>query len=398
MSNTAKHSTQIREKTGQRSLPLTLENTAIAAFILVSVGVYILSVQNINLQQMTDVGLVSVLPWTMYVSMICLCAAFFLTLRQKALNQPLLLLEVVLLIVMLYGVTVPIEETPRFNVTWRHAGLVEYVQRNQIIQPSRDAYLNWPGFFILSAFVTEAAGLKSILDLAAYASVFNNLLYLGALLMIFRSTTQNRRLAWFAIWLFFITNWIAQDYYSPQGLNFFIYLTILGILLTWFQDVPGKRLLGFLSRPRFLRFLADFPAPASPAPDLLSGPSLMIVVCLLLLTAFSVSSHQLTQFAILFCATALTLFQFNSFRSYPMIVALLIAVWMIAMATVFLKGNINSMLLDIGHIEEAFHQGVSQAHGRQPGAYFDRPFSIAVYDGGLGAGCRRDIPSFSQCL
>jgi hypothetical protein len=78
------------------------------------------------------------------------------------------------------------------------------------------------------------------------------------------------------------------------------------------------------------------------------------------LVVFSVSSHQLTPFAILFCITALTIFQFNSFRNLPFIIGLLIVVWMVFMAASFLKGNLTSMLQDIGHIEEAFHQGVTK--------------------------------------
>jgi hypothetical protein len=251
MINTAKVTLQIREKIGQNSNALVLEFAPIVSSILISVGLYLSSIKNVNLRNMTDIGLVSVLPWPIYLSILFLCVGFILTLKQKTLQEPVLFLHIFLLILMLYGVTLPVEEAPRFNVTWRHAGLVDYVQRNEAIYPSSDAYLNWPGFFILSAFVAEVAGLKSILRLVPYASVFNNLLYLGALMMIFRSTTRNRRLAWLAIWLFYTTNWIAQDYFSPQGLNYFIYLTILGIILRWFQENPGTRFLEKLARLRF---------------------------------------------------------------------------------------------------------------------------------------------------
>jgi hypothetical protein len=358
--NTAKVTLQIREKIGQNSSLLVLEFAAIASSVLISVGLYLSSIKDIHLLNMTDLGLASVLPWSIYVSILFLCLGFILTLQQKTLREPLLFLHVCLLIMMLYGVTLPVEEAPRFNVTWRHAGLVDYVQRNEAIYPSSDAYLNWPGFFILSAFIAEVSGLKSILRLAPYASVFNNLLYLGALMMIFRSTTRNRRLAWLAIWLFYTTNWIAQDYFSPQGLNYFLYLTILGIILSWFQENPGTRFLEKLARVRFLKFLS-IPTPTKKRiPKTPTTHPLALPLCLLVLIIFSVSSHQLTQFAILFCVTALTLFRFNSFRNLPFIIGIIIAIWMIFMAAAFLKGNLTSMLQDIGHIEEAFHQGVTK--------------------------------------
>ncbi len=314
MINTAKVTLQIKEKISQTSHPLVLEFAPIVSSILISVGLYLSSIKTTNLRNMTDLGLVSVLPWPVYVSILFLCVGFILTLKQKTLREPVLFLHIFLLIVMLYGVTLPVEEAPRFNVTWRHAGLVDYVQRNEAIYPSSDAYLNWPGFFILSAFVAEVAGLKSILDLVPYASVFNNLLYMGALMMIFRSTTKNRRLAWLAIWLFYVTNWIAQDYFSPQGLNYFFYLTILGIVLCWFRGNPSKRLLEAFARPRFLRFLSA----SVPSKDrrfmITTDRSVALAICLLILVSFSVSSHQLTPFAILFCVTALTWLQFSSIR------------------------------------------------------------------------------------
>jgi len=383
MINTAKVTLQIREKISQNSDSSVLDFIPILTSALISVGVYVASIKNMNLRNMTDIGLVSVLPWPIYVSLLFLCVSFFLTLRQKTLREPILFLQMVLLIIMLYGVTLPVEEVPRFNVTWRHAGLVDYVQRNETIYPSTDAYLNWPGFFILSAFVAEVAGLESILDIASYASVFNNLIYMGALMMIFRSSTDNRRLAWLAIWLFYLANWIAQDYFSPQGLNYFLYLTILGIILCWFRGSPSKRLLKTLARTRFLRFLSTALPSRAMMAHVTTDRSMALAICLLTLVAFSVSSHQLTPFAILFCITALTIFQFNSFRNLPFIIGLLIVGWMVFMAASFLKGNLTSMLQDIGHIEEAFHQGVTKRmHGSDGHAFivrFRMMFTLGIW-------------------
>src|SRR5688500_1357176 len=131
MINTAKVTLQIREKISQTSNPLVLEFAPGVSCILISVGLYIFSIRSVNLLNMTDIGLVSVLPWPIYVSILFLCVGFILTLKQKTLREPILFLHIFLLIVMLYGVTLPVEEAPRFNVTWRHAGLVDYVQRNE---------------------------------------------------------------------------------------------------------------------------------------------------------------------------------------------------------------------------------------------------------------------------
>jgi hypothetical protein len=370
MINTAKVARQLREKIVENSHPLVLEFAPVAFSIVLSVVLYVSSLRSINLLDMTDLGLVSVLPWPFYLSLLLLCAGFILTLKQKTLREPLLFLHVVLLIVMLYGTTLAIEQAPRFNVTWRHVGLVDYVQRNQPVNRSSDPYLDWPGFFILSAFVANIAGLKSILGVAAYAPIYNNLLYLGALLMVFRSTTRNQRLVWLAIWLFFITNWIGQDYFSPQGLNYALYLTILGIILLWFQEYPSERFLKILAWPRFLRFLSPSGSSREQLPSVTSRRRLALSIFLVILVAFSVASHQLTPFAILFCVTALTVFYLNSFRALPLIIGLLIGAWIIFMARAFVTNDLVSLLQHSGHIQQALNQGLLSRLAGSPGHVF----------------------------
>ena len=41
-----------------------------------------------------------------------------------------------------------------------------------------------------------------------------------------------------AAWLFAAADWVGQDYFSPQSLNYVLYLTFLAILVNWFTD-PG---------------------------------------------------------------------------------------------------------------------------------------------------------------
>src|SRR6266487_849605 len=110
-------------------------------------------------------------------------------------------------------------------------GTLPDIMRTGSVDPGLDAYFNWPGFFVLSAFVTQIIGYHDILPLAAWAPVFFNLIYLGPLYMIYTSATTDKRLVWLGPWFFYLTNWIGQDYFSPQGFNFFLYLVIIATLL-----------------------------------------------------------------------------------------------------------------------------------------------------------------------
>ncbi|MDP9472231.1 MAG: hypothetical protein M3Q71_16455 [Chloroflexota bacterium] len=189
--------------------------------VLSAVGLWLGSLGRVDLDQMTDVGLISVLPAPMFVALMVLTTGYVLALRERPLRIPILLLHIAALIFMLYGVATLLEDVPRFQGGWKHAGVIDYIIRTGDVDPRIDAYFNWPGFFILGASVTEVSGFQSPMSLVDWAPVAFNLLYLGPLWMIFSSMTNDRRLIWLALWFFYATNWIGQDYFSPQALNYF---------------------------------------------------------------------------------------------------------------------------------------------------------------------------------
>src|SRR5450432_3677127 len=170
---------------------------------------WLLSLRSIDLGKMNDLGLVSVFtPLTLF-SLVLLLLSFFLALRQQPLNTYILLLHVLLLIFMLYGVTSLLEAEPRFSVVYRHAGFTEYIMRHGSVDPGLDAYFDWAGFFIFSAFLTKIAGYSTVLSYAAWSPFFLNLIYFFPLYVIFSTATNDKRIIWFATWFFYLTNWIG---------------------------------------------------------------------------------------------------------------------------------------------------------------------------------------------
>ena len=149
---------------------------------------------------------------------------------------------------MLHGATSLIDEEPAFNVVWRHAGVTDYVMTTGRVNPDIDAYFNWPGFFILAALVTRTAGLDSALGLSGWAPVAFELLYLPALVVISRAFTADRRLAWVAVWLFYVTNWVGQDYLSPQAMGYLLYLAMVAVILTALSRRAAPDLAGWRER------------------------------------------------------------------------------------------------------------------------------------------------------
>lgn len=344
-------------------------------FVVVPIGTFVawlLSLQGITLRQMDDLGLVSVFSPITLFALALMMVSFCLSLQRPQLRTPILLLHIVILIFMLYGVTALLEEAPRFNIVYRHAGYTEYIMRTGTVNPYLDAYFNWPVFFIASAFLTRIIGYPDILSYAAWAPVFLNLIYLGPLFLILSTATTNKRLVWLALWLFYLTNWVGQDYYSPQGLDFFLYLVIIGMLLHWFR-VPASakhtaRWDGLLSHvPPFVRrgynWLATPDAEIKPVQPGLRRALLAII---LIIFAFVVSSHPLTPFFILASVTALAVFRRCIPLWLPVVMAIMMTAWILLMTQAFLAGHLSWVTGGIGQFTSIFSSNVGSRVSGSP--------------------------------
>ena len=335
------------------------------AFTFGAALLWALSLREIDVSRMNDLGLISVLPPQVSVALLVLTVAFCLMIRQTPLRVPVILLELIVLVFILYGTVILVEEVPRFSSTWRHIGVTEAIMRTGHVDPKIDAYFNWPGFFTLNALVTEVAGFKSALSFAAWAPVFFNLLYLGPLLMICGSATEDKRVPWLGVWFFYLGNWIGQDYLAPQALNYFLFLVIIGILLKWFKvtSTPRASGVGFRGLWPPWRIMGKITEWLKPT-DIQNAPSnptqraglIAIVVTLFIVV---VSGHQLTPFAALACVIALVLFERCTVRGLPILMAVIIATWISYMAVSYLAGHLSTLTSYMGEVSGAVGANVT---------------------------------------
>ena len=117
---------------------------------------------------------------------------------------------------------------------------MEYIGRTGETLPILDARIAWPGFFALFAFVTKAAGITDLTTILQWTPLLSNLLYLLPFVLILRQVVATTRARWFAALLFVLVQWIGQDYFSPQGFTFALYLAFVAILLRWFGRVEPR--------------------------------------------------------------------------------------------------------------------------------------------------------------
>ena len=160
-----------------------------------------------------------------------------------------------------------------------------------------------------------------------------------------RAATVDRRLIWASVWVFYLANWIGQDYLSPQGLNYFLYLAMLAMLLTFFRRGAatefGRSRLAEWTR----RVLRDRPAPYVPRRQ-----RALLVFAIVVIAATTVASHQLTPFAILMAVAVLSLARRTSARGLTVAFVVLTASWLLVVAEPYLAGHVETLKAQVGDV------------------------------------------------
>ncbi len=294
------------------------------AALAVAMLAWIISLRDVRLDAMNDLGLLSVLPVTFYVSLGVLTVSFIALLHRGRVGDVVLYSHVGALIIIIHGTPAILYSTLRYSWAWKHVGIVDYIQRNGTVDPdiaTLDVYHNWPGFFGASAIISDLSGIDTR-SIATWAPTAFSLLDLFALVFVFRMLGTNRRALWLAVWLFFVTNWVGQEYFSPQAMSYFLYLTLVGVALAFFAR-DGRRIA--------------HQAPTW-APWLLSIGLIVAVV----------SSHQLTPLMIVVVLGGMSVLRIARTGWLAVFTALFAVLWMLGPADSFFTRNISETLAEVG--------------------------------------------------
>jgi hypothetical protein len=306
-------------------------------FAVVAFWLWAGALGGIDPRQINDLGLVSVLPWQAIASLFLLTGSFCLLLHCRPFNVLVGVLHVVLLVLMLYGMTTFIEDVPRFAVSLRHAGPADYIVQHGGLDGGVDAYFNWPGFFALAALFTKVTGLGSAIQLAGGAAIYFNLLYVAAVGMLLRSATPDRRVIWLGTWIFAVSNWVGQDYFSPQALSYFLHLMVLAILLSWFRHERYRSADGDA-------------ADAALLPSATVAERVGFLAIAILLYAALVPTHQFAPLVTLFGVLALVLARRTTARGLYVLFAVLLLGWVTFAASDYLSGDLGRITSDVANV------------------------------------------------
>ncbi|MGW2470165.1 lipopolysaccharide biosynthesis protein [Streptomyces bauhiniae] len=289
-----------------------------------------------DLDRMGGLGLVSVLPLTTLAGAALLVTVFAALLRLRREHRALLLLTLVATVFSLHALPAVIESAPRFPTAWQHLGFLDHIDRTGSTVPDLDARWSWPGFFAVTAFVAQACGVSDFTEVIRWWPTAIQLAYLAPMFLLTRSLRASWRARWAGVWLFALSGWVGQDYFSPQGFTYLLYLVFVAILLVWFR---APHMIWSRFRPG--------EAEVEPT-DRRQRVVLLLVLIALFLAC--VPAHQLTPFVMLGVLAALVLLRRCELRGLPLLFAVVVAVWVGFMAEPYWSGHFDELFGGLGGV------------------------------------------------
>lgn len=264
-------------------------------------------------------GLINGLPVTFFIALGFLTIASVILWVSDENGGKLPFLQLLILVSALWLVPVVIDGSPPFlDHAYRNLGMTDYIVRQGYFNPSILWYQLWPGAFILSAMMSEIGSIN-FQPVMIFFPFLMQLLYLLPLYVFLKNTLGEARSGyrWAGCWLFYLAEWVGQDYLGPQGIALFLFLTILALI-------------------------------TSPSLQQRNAKSFALLSLAVIVFAVLVVTHPLTALVALCILAAFWLIR----RSKAMAVAIIISVALLALWT---------MVETPGFIETRLERGIEEA-------------------------------------
>ncbi|WP_406288141.1 glycosyltransferase family 2 protein [Embleya sp. NBC_00896] len=305
----------------------------------------------VAVDRMRGLGLLDVLPTLYWCALGLLVAGFAATLLDRTARTWRHALYTVALVTMLHATPAVLYEHLRYAWAWKHVEVVDQFLRNgRTLSDAGELtpYHEWPGFFSAAATLVRACGVPDALAIAAWSPLAFDLVLIGPLVLLYRTLTRNRRIVWAAVWIYFCTAWVGQDYFAPQTFAFVLYVSILALAL-----------------------------------DRTRRPLATLGLCTPLVLAV-VTSHQLTPVMVAVAALALTCSRAHRRVALPLLALTAAAAvgWDLTVARPFVFDQLGLAVRQFGDFEANANAGMVDLGAAEPGqvlvARVDRALTAAV--------------------
>ncbi|MFE5855160.1 hypothetical protein ACFQ61_18365 [Streptomyces sp. NPDC056500] len=306
----------------------------LAAPLAVGLVLWAVAMALTDTSNLTDYGLVPELPIIFWVGLATLTVGFWVVVRDPQRSNWWPFAYTVGLLVMERATTAVVYPTPLYAWAWKHDAVIDHLIDAGRLQRGAElgdmaVYDQWPGFFTAQAALVKLTGAETAASFMAWWPLFSSLLLLAPLLLIYRTFTQDRRLVWTAVWLFYVANWVGQDYYSPQSLAFALHLGVIAVALRRAERrAPGRR-----------------------------SRQMVWTALLVPLIAGIVIAHQLTP--VMLAVSLGSLLLMRRYRDWTLLIILMLVFlsWNLTASLPFLKEAVPDMINSFGKVADNLERG-----------------------------------------
>jgi hypothetical protein len=135
-------------------------------------------------------------------------------------------------------------EAPMYAWTYKHLGVVDYIQTHEALARGTDIYNSWPGLFAFTAWISDLTELSPH-TLAHWITPFIHLTMAGLSYAAARAWRLSPDQALTAAFLVVTLNWVEQDYFAPQAAAMILTTAIL-IVFGLSRDRPVATVLALV--------------------------------------------------------------------------------------------------------------------------------------------------------
>lgn len=176
-------------------------------------------------------------------SMLVSAVAFVVCVRAQRFNASVVALLVMAMVQRLPTlISTPV---PLYSWTYKHLGVVDYIQKDHQLAHGLDVYQGWPGLFAATAWFSDITGVDPV-TLAHWFTPAFHLAMIGLVYAMARCWNRKPFPALVAAFLVESLNWVAQDYYSPQATALVLavgFLIVVGLSRRHATAVPVALIL-----------------------------------------------------------------------------------------------------------------------------------------------------------
>jgi hypothetical protein len=248
--------------------------------------------RNVDLIHLRNIGLPAGLPLSWYVALAIAVTGGVLVTASRRPHGLVIAVYVGVVALIMYGTLPALAHVAPYSWTYKHIGVTSLLEQTGTVHPGVDVYNRWPGFFAAAAAFAKLAGIAPMSFAAWFEPLF---VAVDALLVaaLARAVSGRARAAAWAALLFTVSNFVGQDYYSPQAVAFVLSLATLVLVMRQLTDPDAMhwRLRALIARMS--------PAErAEPAIKPLALSRATSIGLILLLQAAIVATHQLTPYVL----------------------------------------------------------------------------------------------------